>query len=187
MPIGRQNIHMYFRLKDLVNNTMLFGDCSRPLTSPVAAQRLWMTCTRIRMQCYFIKQLRGLLESSRLALLQLGKPFFGTRGISNDVHPSKSIKPSIHVFKVGEGNTFAPFDLFSGLIHLSKELLLRHQRLVLLSFCTFHLRCLAQPRCQPFLIACRKRKPLNVVPKIIHCNTCHNALLFIGFCLQRYE
>ena len=107
MPIGRQNIHMHFRLKDLVNNTMLFGDCSRPLTSPVATQRLWMTCTRIRMQCYFIKQLRGLLESSRLALLQLGKPFFGTRGISNDVHPSKSIKPSIHVFKVSEGRATA--------------------------------------------------------------------------------
>lgn len=123
MPIGRQDIHMHLRLKDIVNHMVLLCYCSRPLAIPIAAQRLWMTRAVEGMLYYFIKQLCGLLEGSRFTL--------------------------------------------------------GHQRLILPRFCTFHPRCLVQPCRQPFLIACRKGKPLDVAPQIIHCNACHNALLLL--------
>ena len=46
---------MYFRLEDLIDQSMLFGNCPRPLPGAVAAQRLGMACAGKGMQCYLVK------------------------------------------------------------------------------------------------------------------------------------
>ena len=165
---------MDFRFKDFINQTMLLCDGSRPLAGAVAFERFRMSCACKRVHSYLVEQINRFLERCRFILLQLGKPLLGTWGIGNRVHSLKCIKPCIHLIQIGKGDAFTTLDLFACLVNASKKLFFCHQSIILLLGCP---RGLLQTGCKPFPIVGCKRKALDVIPQVIHCNSRHNALV----------
>lgn len=164
---------MDFCFEDFINQAVLLCNRSRPLTRTVASERFGMSCSCERMYCYLVKKLDSLLKCGRLTSFQLGKPLLSAWRIGNRVHRSERIKPSVHLIQIGKGSAFATLDLFACLVNASKELFLCHQCVILLLGCP---RGLLQTGCKPFTIAGCKRETLDVIPQVIHCNGCHNAL-----------
>ena len=99
MAVGREHVNIDFGFEDFVNQPMLLGNGSAPLTSTVTLQLFGMTCTRTRMQHQFVEQFHSLyrLRAHYDATLP------NLPRLSANIQyrtSSKRIKPSVHFLRV---------------------------------------------------------------------------------------
>ena len=91
MPIGREYIDVNFGLEDFVNQSVLFGNGTTPLTSAVTLQLFGVACTCLRMQHQLVEQFHRFFVSCRLVAAQLGQIFFCLRRIYKFVHGQREL------------------------------------------------------------------------------------------------
>ena len=70
VSVSREDEHYNFCIVNFIDQTMLLGDATTPLTSPITRKRLRMTCARTRMYTQFLYQCLCFHESLWLIFCQ---------------------------------------------------------------------------------------------------------------------
>ena len=73
MPIGREYVDIYFRLKNFIDETVLLRDGPAPLPTAVTLQRFRMACTCPRVMHQFVEEFNSFLKGCRFTATNLAR------------------------------------------------------------------------------------------------------------------